>query len=150
MTKFILNDYSLDYKSRLSSLHILPLMMAFEINDTIFFIRSLKSPSTAFKINDYIQFCSSFTRSFTGHKLKHHLSHSNNSKHFYFNRLPHLWNSLPPIDLDLTIETIKRQLTRFFWSHFVHHFNPSNVCTFHYLCPCSKCSSTYLLHTKLS
>ena len=45
-TKFILNDYSLDYKSRLSSLHILPIMMVFEINDIIFFVRSLNPYGT--------------------------------------------------------------------------------------------------------
>jgi len=38
MTKFILHDYASSYKSRLLTLHLLPLMMQFEINDILFFI----------------------------------------------------------------------------------------------------------------
>ena len=40
-TKFILNDYSSDYKPILHTLHILPLMMVFEINDIIFLVNLL-------------------------------------------------------------------------------------------------------------
>ena len=39
-TKFILNDYSMDYKNRLLDLHILPLMYIYEINDIMFFVKS--------------------------------------------------------------------------------------------------------------
>ena len=138
-TKYILNDFSLKYKSRLSSLRILPLMMTFDI---IFFIKSVKSPTTAFNINNFVEFRFSSSRSSSGHKLIHRLSYSNTTRHFYFNRLPRLWNSLPFIDLNLSVEIIKKQLKRFYWSHFLQHFDSSNLCTFHYLCPCSKCSST--------
>ena len=37
-TKYILNDYSTDYKTRLTSLHILPLMYTFELADILFLI----------------------------------------------------------------------------------------------------------------
>ena len=40
-TKFILNDFSSNYKLRLVSLGILPLMMQLEINDIMFCIKSL-------------------------------------------------------------------------------------------------------------
>ena len=120
------------------------------INDIIFFIRSLKSPFVAFNSNDYIQICSNSTRSTTDDKLKPHLSHSNVSKYFYYDRLPRLWNLLPPIDLDLTIETIKRQLMRFFWSQFLHRFNLSNVRTFVTSVVCSKCSSPYAHQTSIT
>ena len=36
-TKFILNDYTIDYKSRLLSLQLLPLTMLYELNDILFF-----------------------------------------------------------------------------------------------------------------
>ena len=36
--KFILNDYIYDYKSRLLSLQLLPLMMFYELNDILFFL----------------------------------------------------------------------------------------------------------------
>ena len=41
-TKFILNDYTFDYKSRLLSLQLLPLIMLYELNDILFFVKSLK------------------------------------------------------------------------------------------------------------
>ena len=42
-SKFILNDFLSDYKSRLTSLHILPLMLSMELNDIIFMVRCLQS-----------------------------------------------------------------------------------------------------------
>ena len=41
-TKYILNDYTSDYKSRLLKLHILPLMYTLDLNDIMFFIKNLK------------------------------------------------------------------------------------------------------------
>ena len=41
-TKFILNGHYTDYKSRLLKLHLLPLMMTLELQDILFFVRSLK------------------------------------------------------------------------------------------------------------
>ena len=43
-TKYILNDYRSDYKSRLIALGLLPLMYIFELNDILFCIKNLKSP----------------------------------------------------------------------------------------------------------
>ena len=42
-TKYVLNDYVSDYKSRLIKLQILPLMYILDLNDVIFFVRSLKT-----------------------------------------------------------------------------------------------------------
>ena len=42
-SKFILNDFLSDYNSRLTSLHILPLMLSMELNDIIFLVRCLQS-----------------------------------------------------------------------------------------------------------
>ena len=39
-TKFILNDFTADYKTRLLSLNLLPLAMLYELNDILFFILS--------------------------------------------------------------------------------------------------------------
>ena len=44
-TKYILNDFISDYKSRLSSLDFLPLMYEFELCDMLFCIRCLRSPA---------------------------------------------------------------------------------------------------------
>ena len=106
-TKFILNDYSLGYKNRLVAIHLLPLMYQLELNDLMFFIKSLKHPSVHFNIKDFISFSKSNTRSSTYNKLIHTKSPTKSSRHFYFNRLSRLWNSLPPIDLDISLSTIK-------------------------------------------
>ena len=138
-TKYILNDYESSYKSRL--LHLLPLMYMFELNDLNFFIKSYKSASSHFNINDYINFRTSITRSSTSHKMIHQCSSSTLSHHFYFCRLPRLWNSLPPIDLTLPTTKIVVFVKTFLWSHFVNNFDSDNVCIFHYLCPCCHCSN---------
>ena len=57
-TKYILNDYTSSYKSRLTKLNLLPLMCIYELHDLIFYIKSYKYPSSYFNINDFI-FCSS-------------------------------------------------------------------------------------------
>ena len=105
-TKFILNDYSLNYKNRLIAIHLLPLMYQFELNDLMFFIQSLKHPADHFNIKHFVSFSQSKTRSSTHNKLIHIKSPNNSSRHFNFNRLPRLWNSLPPIDLDSSLNSI--------------------------------------------
>jgi len=70
-------------------------------------------------------------------------------KTFFLHRLPRLWNSIPIIDLSLSLSTIKSKLKKYFWNQFVEHFNSDDHCTVHYLCPCSKCypsSTTSELH----
>ena len=94
-TKFILNDYTSDYKSRLLKLDMFPLMLFYEYYDIIFFFKCLKSPSYAFDITKFVSFSSTSTRFSANFKLYHSKSSTNNCRHFYFNRLPRLWNSLP-------------------------------------------------------
>ena len=43
-TKFILNNYTMDYKARLFHLKLLPLMYVLELHDVLFLIKSLNSP----------------------------------------------------------------------------------------------------------
>lgn len=141
-TKYILNDYNSDYKSRLTSLNLLPLMLEFEISDLMFCIRSFKSPASHFNISDYFTFSSNATRSRTHMKMHHSRTTNNISLHSFFNRLPRLWNTLPPIDLSEPTALIKRKLTLVFKSHFTNNFLPSSPCSFHLLCPCNSCSRT--------
>ena len=53
----------MNYKNRLTQLHLLPLMMEFEIADILFLVRSLKYPSHHFNIHKFIQFSNHTTRS---------------------------------------------------------------------------------------
>ena len=139
-TKFITNDYTSCYKNRLINLHLSPLMMQLELNDILFLVVSIKNPTKSFNILDYVTFCSGSTRSSATLKLVHSFSRNNRVKHFYFNRLPRLWNSLPTIDIHQPISTIKHKLQLLFWNHFITHFSPNNPCSFHFICPCAKCS----------
>ena len=55
-TKYILNDYINDYKSRLINLNLLPLIYMYEIADILFFIKSIRNPTNSFNINNYITY----------------------------------------------------------------------------------------------
>ena len=61
-TKWILNDYQSSYRSCLVTLHLLPLMYVYEMNDIMFFIKSYKQQSSHFNITEYVQFSTSNTR----------------------------------------------------------------------------------------
>jgi len=111
-----------------------------ELQDIMFLIKSLKSPSDNFNINGYTNFASSNTRSGTYQKLIHSRSFSTVQQHFYFNKIARLYNHLPVIDLSLYINTIKHGLTNYFWSHFINNFNSERTCMFHLLCPCYHCT----------
>ena len=137
-TRFIVNNSQLNYKERLEALHLLPLMMWFELNDIMFFIKQLKNPSTNFNILEFVSFSNSTTR-LSNVKMNHLRSKSNRSRHFYFNRLPRLWNALPELDLSLSHLTLKSKLKDLFWSSFISNFVQDKPCTYHYLCPCNKC-----------
>ena len=139
-TKFILNNYSMDYKNRLQYLRLLPLMYVYELNDLIFFVKSYKAPSSHFDIRKYISFASHSTRSSSYFKLVHMRSNTSVTHHFYFARLVRLWNSLPAIDIALPVQTIKLKLINHFWSSFMAKFDSNQPCSFHYMCPCNRCS----------
>ena len=136
-TKFILRDYASGYRSRLIKLKLLPLMYLFELQDILFAIKSLKTPTNQFNITSYISFNSAITRSGSSNKLTclHHLN--NQSRHTYFHRLPGLWNAIPIINLNQSFEVIKSKLKRYFWYHFITNFDDNNHCTLHFQCPCS-------------
>ena len=142
-TKYILNDYTSDYKSRLLSLHLLPLMYYFELCDLMFFIKNIKHPSECFNIKDYITFSNCSTRSSAHYKLRHNQTATSSYRHFYFNRIVRLWNSLPPIDIASPLSSIRSNISNLLWSHFESHFDPSLICTFHFKCPCSKCLHSF-------
>ena len=141
-TKFILNDYQYSYFDRLVKLQLFPLMYTFELADIMFAIKALKSPSDSFDITNYVSFSYGSTRSSKNGKLRHIRSLDSKSKHFYFNRFPRLWNALLPIDSSLPVAHNKVVVKNFMWSHFMSNFNPDIPCSFHFLCPCSKCTST--------
>jgi len=117
-------------------------MYVFELSDIMFFINNIKNPTPSFNISSYISFSHSGTRS-ASLKLMHNISYTNKQRHFYFNRICRLWNSLPIINLNLSILTIKNQLRQIFWKHFTVNFNATDPHKLHYLCPCSSCINNF-------
>ena len=105
-TKFILQDYSHDYKTKLLSLNLLPLMHWYELQDMICF----KNPMDNLIIHDYVKFVTSTTRASSNGKLRHKFCQLSTPRHFYFNRIVRLWNLFPWIDLSLSLPSIKHLL----------------------------------------
>ena len=139
-TKFILNDYTSNYKDRLITLNLLPLMYWYKLQDILFFIKCLQSPDhNGINIFDFVQFSSSTTRFASQHKLLVKYRRSSKACHFYFVRIAHLWNALPPINVQLPLHAIKTQLINFFRNHFITKFNSTSPCSFHFVCPCCNC-----------
>ena len=115
-------------------------MYFFELQDIIFAIKSVKSPSESFDINNYISFSTASTRSAVNSKLAHHHSINNFNRHSYFTRLPHLWNAMPVININQSLSTIKIKLKTYKWNHFVSYFNSADPCSFHMVCPFARCN----------
>ena len=77
------------------------------------------------------------TGSSTINKLHHVHTHNNWFFSCYFNRLPRLWNSLPPMDLTKPFSSIKTAIYNYLWNHFKQNFLSTNPCTFHFCCRCT-------------
>ena len=128
--------YTSDYKSRLISLNMLPLMTWLELNDVVFFVSCTKSITAWF-----IAFSCQKTRSSDRNTMIHCRTRTNASSHFYFNRLHCIFNALPAIDPSMSSSLIKSRLKCFLWNHFKSNFDSTNTCSFHFMCPCHKCMS---------
>ena len=90
---------------------------------------------------NYVDFSTGSTRS-AGSTLYHKTASTNNIINSYFYHLPKLWNYLRVIDLSWPPQEIKFKLKQNFWNHFIANFNSDISCTFHYLCPCTRCSKS--------
>ena len=60
-------------------------------------------------------------------------------KTFIIDRITHLWNKMPAIDLSLSVKTIRTKIYKVMWLNFINNFSGDNVCSFHFVCPCSRC-----------
>ena len=130
-----------NYKWRLQSFHLLPLTYWLELQDLCFLLKCFCDPHDNMNIWEYVSFSSNNTRAAAANKLTHNLCRTSMTRHFYFNRVVRLWNSLPNslIDLTVSVESNKHRLLKYFWEHFNVNFDPSNHCSFHIVCPCTRC-----------
>ena len=118
-TKFIMNNYKSDYKTRLLHLNLLSLMYIFESTDIIFLVKSLKFPSESFNINNYVSFSAGSATRSSGVKLIHKSLSTSKQRNHYFIRICHLWNLIPILDLNMPVPIIKNHLKTYFWNHFI-------------------------------
>ena len=105
------------------------------------FIKSLHSHHDGFNVNDYIKFATGSTHSASSNKLYQTRSTNNTRKHFYFNGLPRIWNTLPIIDLNDHPIRIKSKLSEYVYGRiFLSNFDPAITCSFSISCPCLNCT----------
>ena len=114
-------------------------MYFLELADIMFFVNSYKYQSNRFNILNFVSISNINTRSSDKTTLCHVRSSTSKSRHFYFNRLPRLWNRLPAIDLAMSSQCIRSTLREFLWNHFTKFFESDNPCSYHFLCPCHPC-----------
>ena len=118
-TKFILDDYTSDYKSCLHSLQLLAQMMLYELNDILFFVKSLRSLMLP------LMFIT------VSHLVPQHPTTS------LFTNLQQLTSPRTLISIDsliygmlsplsTSISVSQFYLKLFFWNHFVNNFDPNN------------------------
>ena len=100
----------------------------------MFLIKSLKNPSSHFNILDFITFNISNTRSSSYLKLRHSVCKSNIQGHFYFHRIPRLWNSLPQIDTIVCLFTLLQTLIPTICAHTITFVHALTVLSFQSKC----------------
>ena len=97
-TKYILNDYTSDYKTRLSKCKLLPFCFYREINDLCFFYKC-QHKFTNFNVDDIVSFYAPefprTRRSRQGLLLNTPVFNTVAAEHFYSSRIVKLWNDLP-------------------------------------------------------
>ena len=113
----IINGVS--YRFHLLTLHLRTSMYLFELYNIIFVIEYLKNPTSSFIIYNFIDFYLSSSRLSHANKLIHHRSSNFTTQYLFLNRVTHLWNVLPIIDLSLPTSTLINKLKKHFWNHFV-------------------------------
>ena len=107
-SKYIMGYPSLDYKQWLLELNLLPLTLWFELQDIFLFLHLVEfppelHPELNYNLSDFVHFSDSSTHSAAGKLVPSSLEipRLNCTKHFYYNRIIRIWNSLPPFDLHL-------------------------------------------------
>ena len=120
-TKFILNDYTSDYKSRLLSLQLLPQMMLYELNDVLLFVKSLRSLMLP------LMFMT------VSHLVPQHPTTSlfTNLRELTLPRTLISMDSfvcgiISPLSTSISVSHQLKSVSKlFFWNHFVNSFDPN-------------------------
>ena len=109
---FIATD--MDYKSGLANLSLLPLILWLEFLDIVYSSNYCKPPDN-FNISNFIVPASSREPSRLNLKpVNAQVPRLNSTRHYYFNRVIRLWNTLPPLGLELSFTTLKSKFILLF------------------------------------
>ena len=79
-------------------------------------------------------------RSAANSKLVHHHSINNFNRYFYFTICGMPWQL--SIFVSHFLLRIKTKLKLHTWNYFLNHFNATDPCTFHMICPCARWSQS--------
>lgn len=148
-SKFILNDYTSEYKTRLTRIGIIPLSYLREQNDLCFLYKCLHRYYD-FDIFSYVQLCeptATNTRSNSEPlRLKPHTFKTELAASFFTHRIIDSWNALPPSVRTITpqnrlIYTFKLQLKCLLKTVFNARFSVADTCTWMLRCRCRTCRS---------
>ena len=102
-------------------------LLCIELQDTMFLVRCIKYPPNNLNLSDHVLFSSSSTRASKTISLWQNFCRSSTTRHFYFNRVVHLWNALPTLDLSKSCSSIKMYITNILWNQILHAFFTSFV-----------------------
>ena len=146
-TKYILNDYSSDYKTRLKVTNLLPLNYYKEYRDMCFLYKCIYG-FYKLNINDFIEFYGNSrhnTRLSASHLMIRPKSYKTvKGAEFLFNRIVKPWNNLPP-DLkcikckNKDIWPFKSRLLKYYHQRTEQTFQSENLCTWTSSCRCPAC-----------
>jgi len=147
-TKYICNDYELNYNDRLTHTNLLPLCYRRELFDILFLFKCFRNvyctnishvlnvsrPTRSLRSTDQFQLvprpCKTESFSFS-----------------YCSRIAVIWNNLP-LDIrqhmysNLTLQSVKKLLISYYRSRFSDTFTVDNLCTWTTTCRCSSCIVT--------
>jgi hypothetical protein len=153
-TKYILNDYNMDYKTRLAHCGLMPLSLRRQFLDTVFLYNSLTHLNDM-NISLYMETVNmndiGVTRlqnMYDELMFKSIRTKTELYSKFYTKRIINLWNSVPYEirSLELTDygknTTFKNALKNWFMKYFLENFISDNTCTWVVKCICKECKLT--------
>lgn len=149
-TKYILNDYTSDYKIRLSKIGLIPLCYYFEIIDLCFFYKCIHGFYNL-NLSNLIPFRDisvSITRSGQDSLLLQALPfRTETAAGFFSHRIVKLWNNLPQsirtiVCIDKKITPFRTKIHKYYFQKLSTHFDPDNTCTWVGVCRCASCRPT--------
>ena len=145
-TKFVLQDHSSDYKTRLISLKLLPLMYRLELQSlvraTAMPHQMLHRPTWQLLHSKFCVLCSS------QHQVHNKKQTVDQFQQNFTLTTVLLQQGSQIVELTASfrsifiIQYIKTPLKTTFLEHFTVHFNLTNLCSLYIVCPCRNCVNT--------